>query len=95
MSSQALKTVSFAVSQEFEKLTPAFPPSQLASSYLTRYGGIMPRPELIKWLDKTLKPIVALCKKGGLSVSEMMVSRSLWENFEVGDPSSSAQSFAF
>ncbi|MEW5311099.1 MAG: hypothetical protein WDW38_002842 [Sanguina aurantia] len=44
---------------------------RLASSYLTRYGGIMPRPELIKWLDKVLKPIVALCKKGGLTVTEM------------------------
>lgn len=42
----------------------------LCCSYLARYGTAMPKLELHKWLDKTLKPVIAVAKKGGLTVQE-------------------------
>lgn len=35
----------------------------------------MPKHELHKWLDKTLRPVVALAKKGGLTIGEQLVSK--------------------
>lgn len=32
----------------------------------------MPKLELHKWLDKTLKPVLAAAKKGSLSVQEQL-----------------------
>ncbi len=34
---------------------------------------VMPRPEVNKWLDKVFKVLLAVAKKGGLTVNEQLV----------------------
>ncbi|KXZ50882.1 hypothetical protein GPECTOR_14g131 [Gonium pectorale] len=44
----------------------------LACSYLVRYGAHIIRSELYKWLDRVLKPVKELAKKGGMSMQEIL-----------------------
>ncbi|EFJ49201.1 hypothetical protein VOLCADRAFT_117341 [Volvox carteri f. nagariensis] len=44
----------------------------LACSYLVRYGAHIIKHELHKWLDRVLKPVTQLAKKGGLTISEQL-----------------------
>ncbi|GFR48579.1 hypothetical protein Agub_g10482, partial [Astrephomene gubernaculifera] len=44
----------------------------LACSYLVRYGAHIIKHELHKWLDRVLKPVTALAKKGGLTIAEQL-----------------------
>ncbi|GIM00769.1 hypothetical protein Vretimale_5697 [Volvox reticuliferus] len=44
----------------------------LACSYLVRYGAHIIKHELHKWLDRVLKPVTQLAKKGGLTIAEQL-----------------------